>query len=278
MDYAGDVAAIIVNRNRPDLTDALVEQLQALPSTNRARIIEIECGSDPDKRSRYANYTYDDPDFRGKCYGHNCGLDFVLGRHGRFRYYWFLMNDVVFEPGSDPIATLTEVLASEPRMALVSPTELDSVYPGSEPDAGQRWHMVSTCDYLALLMKDAAQREVGFLNPDFKYCWGAIHELSYKLYRDGWFLAYCDAVRMKHLGGTTYGAGTNTISRAQYRREAQRWAARYFLRTYGPRWDELFSQHLPPQITRNTYRAHRRFWESALPRAERERAQTVGAP
>lgn len=275
--YAGDVAVIIVNRNRADLTDALVEQVRSFPSADRAQVFVVECGSEREKCSKYATLHFDDPDFRGKCYGHNRGLEHVHEALGRFQYYWFLMNDLVFEAGSDPIATLTAVLDGEPRMGLVSPTERDSVYPGSGPEAGRAWHKVSTCDYLAIMMKDAALREVGFLNPAFKYCWGAIHELAYKLYRADWFVAYCDAVSMKHLGGTTYGAAAKTISREQYRRAAQRWAAQYFVETYGADWDDVFSAVLPAEIQRNTFREHRRFWEEALAAGGRAQVCEAGA-
>lgn len=256
-----DLAIIIVNRNRPDLTDALVEQLQPLGSKVSKDIFVIECGSDPDRRSRYESFSYEDPDFSGKCYGHNRGLDWVLENHGRYRHYWALMNDLVFTSEPDPIGTLVEILDSEPRMGIVSPTERDSHYLMSKPRPGRRWHKVPTTDYLALMIKDECLQECGFLNRDFKYCWGAIHELSYQLYRRGWFIAYCDEIVMKHLGGTTYGKAAKTIKRNEYIYKARKWAAEYFVDTYGNDWDRVFAACLPPDV-QNTYDRHRRYWEA----------------
>lgn len=261
MKYKNDLAIIIVNRDRPDLTDTLVESLDALKTKNGKDIFVIEMGSQKDNLSKYCSYYYEETEFRGKAYGHNRGLDYVLENHGRYRYYWFLMNDLVFEKDPNPIDTMIGILDSEPRMGIISPTESGFGYAGSRPRKGRDWHKVSTTDYLALLMKDTCLREVGFLGRHFKYSWGAIHELSYKMYQNGWFIAYCDRVLMEHLGGTTYGATRNTISREQYTHNARMWCARYFLETYGEDWDRKFSACLPTDIEINSYPRHRKFWE-----------------
>ncbi len=261
MDYMKDVAVVIVSRNRPDLADALVEQLRSFDTRRSHDIFVVEMGSDPDKRSRYCSYFYPDSDFGGKAAGHVKGYEWVRDHHGPYRYYWFVMNDLVFRAEPNPIDTLTDLLEGDPRLGLISPTEADSGYPGSRPASSRNYHLVTTCDYLAIMMKSDCLEEVGFFNPAFKYSWGAIHELSHKMYRAGWTLAYCDKVVMKHLGGTTYGKVKGTISRAQYKENARQWAADYFRQTYGPRWDEEFSLYLPEDIHPNTYRIHRRYWE-----------------
>jgi hypothetical protein len=111
------------------------------------------------------------------------------------------------------------------------------------------------------LIKRKCIEKNGFLNEQFKYCWGAIHEYSYKIYSNGWKLGYCDIVSMKHFGGTTYGKTKNTISREEYKREAKKFASKYFLENYGQKWDEDFSKHLSTKIKTNTYKLHRKFWE-----------------
>jgi len=85
--------------------------------------------------------------------------------------------------------------------------------------------------------------------------------LSYLLYRKGWHVAYCDLVRMKHLGGTTYGKTRNTISREEYQRNAKAFCADYFRTRYGDDWDEVFKKVLPDEVGINTYKKHRRYWE-----------------
>jgi len=126
------------------------------------------------------------------------------------------------------------------------------------------FHLVSACDYLVLLVRAESVNEVGFLNPDFLYCWGAIHEFAYKLYSRGWQVAYCDNVTMRHLGGTTYGKVKGTVSREDYQRRAKEFAARYFVEHYGSRWDDDFSKVLPSQIKYSFFKETRRQWESAL--------------
>ncbi len=258
------IAALIVSRNRPDLVRSMVEQLRTrveLPCD----IYVVECGTELDKLTEHTSAWYPDPDFRGKCYGHNVALE-LARLHGGYDYYWVLMNDLVFPGEGDPAAPLVETLEREERMAILSPTNADGVYPGSDRRSEGDWRAVTTCDYLGFLYKASALEECGFLNPDFKYCWGAIHELAHELNRCGWFVAYSDRVSYEHLGGSTYGAkGTKTISREDYQRNAKRFAYDYFRATYGDDWDERFSAAAAPfHAEGDTFRKHKRFWSQAF--------------
>lgn len=267
VEERADVAVIIVNRNRPDLVDAMMEQLASMGRGLSVDHYVIEMGSDADKRSRHCTFWYPDDDFRGKCYGHNVGLRLARSRK-QYRYYWILMNDVVFQEGVDALATLVEIADRNPRLAVMSAAEPEANYANCKPKPDVDYHLVSTCDYLDLLVRAESVDEAGFLNPDFRYCWGAIHELSYKLHSRGWRMAYCDRVTKKHLGGTTYGAAKNTISRSDYQRRAKEFAARYFAEHYGKDWDEEFSRHLPPEVEINTFPIHRQHLESVLDERE----------
>jgi hypothetical protein len=256
------IAALVASRNRPDLVEATVAQLSrsALPVDT----FVVECGTDPEKLSPHAAVCYPDPGFRGKCYGHNVGLQ-LARLDGAYDYYWVLMNDLVFdEDGPDPIATLVATMERDPRLAVLSPTCEDGAYPGSARRPGGGWRPVSTCDYLALMVRGAAVGEVGFLDPAFTYCWGAIHDYAYRLYSCGWVVGYSDDVTYRHLGGTTYGApGTKTIARDEYQRQAAAFAAEHMMRAYGPGWDDRFwSAAGGHGIETNTFALHRRYWES----------------
>jgi hypothetical protein len=257
------VATLIASRNRPDLVDSLVGQLRR-HDTVPNDVYVVECGTDPAKLSPHSTLWYADEPFRGKCYGHNLALQSAL-LADTYDYVFVLMNDLVFPPEIDPVATLLAQMQAEPRLACLSPTEPDSHYPAGRPQPAGGWRTVTTSDYLALMLRVEAIRDAGFLNPAFTYCWGAIHELSYRLYGRGWKLGYSDAVSYVHLGGSTYGAaGTNTISRDAYQTHARAFAARYFRETYGARWDELFwtaAAWAAPET--NTYALHRSLWETA---------------
>lgn len=253
------IAALVVSRNRPDLVEATVEQLRR--SELPLDVHVVECGTDPDKMSPHATAHYADPGFRGKCYGHNVALQ-MAKLDGGHDYYWVVMNDLVFD--GDPIATLVETMEREPRLALLSPTNADGAYPASARRPGGGWRPVGACDYLGFLVRSSAVDEVGFLNPAFTYCWGAIHEYAYKLYSAGWTVGYSDDVTYTHLGGTTYGAaGTNTISRDEYQERAAAFAADYMRKTYGADWDARFWQAAAARgVETNVYEIVRTYWES----------------
>jgi len=250
------VAVLIVGRNRPDLEKKQNKQFDALEKQEHEHEVDrifIECS---------------EKDFKGKCYGHNRGLD-DLKKHGRFEdydYFLFMHNDVFFpnREYGDPIDVMITTMENHKQIGVLSPTEHGSSYPDAQPRPFPEsyWRKVSTCDYLCIMMRRSTLENVGFLNPDFKYCWGAIHELSYKLYKRGLCVAYEDKVQMRHLGGSTYGKKTGTISRDEYQKRAKRFAANYFKKTYGDRWDEEFTKHLPKDIKINTYKEHKKLWES----------------
>ncbi len=165
---------------------------------------------------------------------------------------------------------MASVMAANSHIGVMSPAEPEGPYPSCAPEKGRDYHPVSTCDYLALFVRGECVEKYGFLNPAFKYSWGAIHEYAYRLYTDGWKVAYCDRVTMRHLGGTTYGKVKGAVSREKYQLLAKQFAARYFVETYGKEWDTLFGNVLPEDIAINTFPRHRRLWETALDEQERE--------
>ncbi len=262
------VAVLIASRNRPDLVERAARYFDESVTIPHDLYV-VECGTDPDKLSQHSTLWYSDPQFRGKCYGHALALE-AARKAGEYDYYFVMMNDVVFEPGVDVLRVLIDQLEREPRMALLSPTNADGGYPGAARQRSHGWRAVTTCDYLAFLMRASALDEVGFLNPQFQYCWGAIHELSYKLYRAGWFVAYSDAISYEHLGGSTYGQpGTRTISREEYQQRAKRFAFDYFRRNWGDNWDATFWEATAGHdIAVNTFAEHKRLWSSAYGAAE----------
>ncbi|RDV25055.1 hypothetical protein DXV75_10520 [Alteromonas aestuariivivens] len=264
MNKQPSIAIIIVSRNRPDLVERSVAQFEQDSYPNKDILI-VECGTEPQNLTAHSTVLYSDDDFKGKCFGHNVGLDY-LNLQREYDYYLFCMNDVFINDKTDFLAELVSVMQQNPELGVVSPTEKGAKYPGAEPQSvGVR--PVTTSDYLFLFMRGEVVRKYGFLNAQFKYCWGAIHEYSYKLYSDGWYLAYYDHLDYLHLGGTTYGnKATKTISREDYLVNAKRFAYQYFVDTYGEDWDTRFWQTASRirNIEHNTYQAHRAYWASAL--------------
>lgn len=262
-DNSKDVAVCIVSRDRPDLTDQLVENINKHKGKLSIDVYVVEMGSE--NQSKHASFWYEDTDFRGKAYGHNVCVRHAILR-GNYKYIFTVMNDVYFTKPKLGLQKLVDVMEKNQDIGILSPTEPASGYAGGicRPIKGREYHAVSQCNYLAFLMRSEHLKKIGYLNPDFKYCWGAIHELSYKMYSNGFKVAYCDVVRMFHMGSSTYGKVKNTVSRKQYLRNAKRFAATYMKETYGPNWDKLFSEVLTDDVLFNTYTKHKNRWEKAL--------------
>jgi len=268
---AETVAAIVMNRDRPDITDRVVEQVKPMGAGLDVSLFVVEAGSRPDKRSRYATHYFRDPGYRGRYFAFNQGLKFAHRERAQYDYYWFLANDITFPSNQDTLRLLWEAMQDDPAMAAIGPAEPEAEdYKGCHPKPGRRWHKVSTIHGLAMLLRGRAYREVGYCSPRFHYAQGASTELAYKLYRAGWFLAYSDRAHVYHdQSGSTYGVVTK-ISRHEYNRRARNFAARYFRKHYGKDWDRRFSAVLPPDVEDNTFPWHRQVWETPLKRNWKE--------
>ena len=265
------VAVIVINRDRPDLTDRVVEQVAPMGQGLDTRLFVVEAGSRPEGQSRYRTHGFRDRRYRGRYYAFNRGLRFAHAEGRRWDYYWFVCNDIRFAEGQDTLRLLWEAMQGDPRMACIGPGEPEADdYFGCVPRPGRLWHKASTIHGLAMLMRGDALREVGYCNPRFRYSQGAGTELAYKLYSSGWFMAYSDVATVFHApGGSTYGKVV-PISRHEYLRRARKFASAYLRRHYGPNWDDLFSSVLPEDVEVNTFPWQRRVWESELRRNWRE--------
>lgn len=259
------VAIIVMNRDRPDLTDAVVEQVREMGEGLDTELFVVEAGSRPDGRSKYMTHSFRDRNYRGRYFAFNKGLEFAHKTQPEWDYYWFVCNDIVFPDGQDTLRLLWEAMQSDPRMAGIGPGEPEADdYEGCHPKPGRDWHKASTIHGLAMLMRGVAYREAGYCSPRFRYAQGASVEFAYNVYRKGWFLAYSDRATVYHApGGSTYGKVVK-ISRHEYQRRARNFAARYMRRTYGENWDELFSSVLPQDVEINTFPWHRRVWDKKL--------------
>ncbi|MBF0372120.1 MAG: hypothetical protein HQL39_01735 [Alphaproteobacteria bacterium] len=119
------VAAIIVNRNLPAETDAVVDSLLR-HDADLVDAFVVESGSDDDRLSRHCTWHATDPEARAHglrfCRGINFGLTKLLAE-GRFLDYdAFLLMTNDCELGDHPVvAPLLDVLERHPRVGLLSP-------------------------------------------------------------------------------------------------------------------------------------------------------------
>lgn len=117
-------ATLILNRNLPDITDALCDHLHTYdPETD---VFVIEAGSDDDKLSRHTTWhaTWDDARKHGLRYnrGMNYGLS-MMWKDGTFRQYdafFLLTNDTEF-PQQPTIRPLCALLEEHPAVGILSP-------------------------------------------------------------------------------------------------------------------------------------------------------------
>ncbi|MFP4133945.1 MAG: glycosyltransferase family 2 protein [Halothece sp.] len=265
------VAIIVMNRDRPDITDQVVEQVKDMGEGLDTSLFVVEAGSHPEKRSRYATHYFRDPGYKGRYYAFNQGLKFAHQEKSAYDYYWFVVNDITFPQGQDTLKLLWEAMQEAPNMAEIGPEEPEAKdYKGCHPKSGRRWHKVSTIHGLAMLVRGTAYRQVGYCSPKFHYAQGASTEFAYKMYKAGWFLAYSDIAHLYHdQSGSTYGVVTK-ISRHEYNRRARDFAAKYFRKHYGENWDQLFTSVLPDDVEDNTFPWQREVWERKMKRNWRE--------
>lgn len=234
----------IVNRNTVDLAE------------NQKQQIDLMCERVPSLENKIIIYNCEKDPFQGKLYGHYKALQEY--RDKSCDYYWFNHPDLSFAIDMDCLLKLLNIMEKNPWIAVLSPTEDSSSYTNMYKE-GYRWHPVAVCDYLSLLIRQSVVEKIGFLNPDFMYSWGAIHEYSYKVYKNGWCIAYCDIAKMHHFGGTTYGK-KGTVRREEYIKNAKNFANKYFVENYEENWDKEFAKVLPNGVL-NTYTIHRKLWE-----------------
>jgi len=264
------VSIIVINRDRPELADQVVDQIDRMGAGLEKSIYVVECGSRrPEGCSRRMTHWFRDPGYRGRYYGFHRGLE-IARLNGKADFYWFVVNDISFPDGQDVLAELVGAMNEDPKMGLIGPGEPEADdYEGCHPKPGRRWHKVATVHGLAHLIRGEVIDTVGYMNPAFRYSQGAGAEYAYKLYRAGWFLSYSDVATLHHAGSSTYGIVTK-ISRHEYHRRARKFATRYLEKTYGANWDELFSSALPPEIETNMFPKQKEIWGRELQRDWKE--------
>lgn len=245
------VATIIVHRNRPDLADHQAQRMKTLTKAANVdnRVLIVDCGSDAKKRTRHPSYWYPDPDFTdGKIRGHIVGVE-LLG--DGYDYYWLNHPDVVF---NDPetLKTMIQVMEENKEVGLLSPLyngEYAGIHKGRP---GEDWHLVATVEYLSFFIRGEALRQVGNLDPKFRFCVGADLDYGHRMWQKGWKVAFCDKVTMHHLGGTTYGApGSDVPSREYYLFKSGVVAFNRLVEKYGVNWRDTMNKVFPEEIRGN---------------------------
>ncbi|NIV33077.1 MAG: hypothetical protein GWN58_27610 [Anaerolineae bacterium] len=245
-----DLAIVTINRDRADLVARQIAEFCDRCEGLTTDIYTIEMGSS--YRSEHETFWYEDPEYRGKPYGHNVGVR-IARATGDYRYYYIAMNDVFCPDGQDVPRILVDVMDANPELGILSPTCETSGYTSAKPRPGMDYHSVTSADYLIQMMRADAVRH-GFFNPDFKYCWNVELELSYQLFKAGYKAGYCDKAQRIHYGTSTWGKVKGLPSKKVYKQRAKAFAVPYWIEKYGYDWDELFSEVLPADVEFNRFK------------------------
>jgi hypothetical protein len=119
------VATVVLNRNLPDVTDALCASLEK-SSGELTDLFVVEAGSEDEMLSRYCTWHADWPEARKDglriCRGFNYALAQLWqeGRFSQYDYFFLLTNDTEF--GDQPvISRLLKVMMEHPRVGILSP-------------------------------------------------------------------------------------------------------------------------------------------------------------
>jgi len=119
------VATIILNRNLPEITNALCEHLVKYDSA-LTDVYVVEAGSDSNRLSKYATWHAESPEVmtNGLRYGRgmNYGLIQLLKEEKFAQYdaFFLLANDTEFKDVST-LAPLVDLLDRHPRIGILSP-------------------------------------------------------------------------------------------------------------------------------------------------------------
>jgi hypothetical protein len=119
-------AAIILNRNLPKETDALVEHLKKYDG-DYADIFVIEAGSDKNNLSKYCTWHVDTEEVVEHGMRYSRGMNFGLlklwkeGAWKKYDSFFLITNDTKFPKNQNTIKTLQELQIEYPKIGILSP-------------------------------------------------------------------------------------------------------------------------------------------------------------
>ena len=120
-------ACLILNRNLPEITDALCEQVrQSADYNNEVDVFVIEAGSDHRNLSKYARWHAEWPEAMQHGLRYARGMNFGLselwkeGSFSQYDFFFLVTNDTEFEPGPT-IPKLCDVAMRHPHVGILSP-------------------------------------------------------------------------------------------------------------------------------------------------------------
>jgi hypothetical protein len=137
-------AALVLNRNLPDVTNRLVDHLLKW-NVDVCDVFVIESGSSEEGKSRHPGFSVDWPDAKEHGLRFPRGFNFglcELDKGDPYEHYFLVCQDSVF-PDEPTVSILLEEMERFPRMGILSPYSPDWGESELIPDGGIRlfWFM-----------------------------------------------------------------------------------------------------------------------------------------
>ncbi len=259
------LAIVITSAGCATKVDEMVRSLKT--NSTPTDIFVIDNNGDPSAISKHTSAWISPSTTTGPIHSYFAGIK-LAQLNGNYTHIWLLSAEQQFQGGVIQSDKMIEIMEQNPRMAVLAPADAMGSHPGSAPVNRKSFRAASTVGFPGFMMRSTALDEVGFLNKLFPQTVGAIHELSYKLYGAGWFMAYTDLVV------TTQNAISSNSGRST--REARRFAFDYMMANYGWMWHDTFTKASNSyNIELNTFKLHRKFWAREFTSEELEARRMV---
>lgn len=200
------IAALILNRNLPRITDQLYEVIKK-NNKNLVDIFVIDAGSQPKKRSKYTTWKANSKSIQKKGLRYGRGMNYGLlqlwkeKKFDNYDAFLLLTNDTEF-PNPKFVGKLTNILKKHKKMGILSPCSKswgEKVFLKKEKTK-YFWFIHNTC---YLLRKEFVKDIINSKNPNYLNFlfdgsnfrgYGVESELIAKAYLNGWSAAITSEV------------------------------------------------------------------------------------
>jgi hypothetical protein len=231
------LAILITTRNHPQRIEQLLRRIES-SVTIPHDVFVAECGPDVHDFPDVNLVRVEDIGHRDDCGGLTLALE-AARKSGRHDYYWILTEEVSFDADTDVVLGLIDRLERERLMAIAAPTWNQVGFsPRPDPTSPDGWRAVASCELRGFVMKADAIEDVGFLNTEFVYGVGAMHELCHRLYSAGWFVGRCEDVVLRLNAATVLERKADCA--LEHYAQACRFAYEWFRTHHGEDWDAKF--------------------------------------
>jgi GT2 family glycosyltransferase len=222
------VAAIVLNYNTAELTDALANYLRNGLDYPEKRVFIVDNGS----LSPPSSSTHVLPQNLGFTRGmHEAYLS--ARQDSPYDAYWFLHSDVAFDNGNNVLTNLIQVLFSSERFGQIS-AQQNSPHRFME-SANAEAQPVPFLHHTATLVKSSTIANVGFWDLDLTEGWGVDYDYGYRVRQANLQNILTDRARITHREHQTTRNDPDFVRRAQAQMQA------LLSQKYGEHWGRILS-------------------------------------